>query len=154
MIKKIDCGTCKKRLGEVVLAITHNLCIKQIYEKYQNFYLKTFSFGWWNYQYIWIGVFSNGSVWMVRKETVKRSQKQWQYSYVSKLGINISIEKLNLGIARIGHNHKTKPSQDTGYLLNGTKLHDKTALQRINRIHNRRDAAKAIPSWHVQQQNG
>ena len=26
--------------------------------KYQKFYLKTFIFWWWNFQYIWIGVFS------------------------------------------------------------------------------------------------
>ena len=37
----------------------HNLCFEQKFEKkYQNFYLKTFSFWWWNFQYIWIGVFS------------------------------------------------------------------------------------------------
>ena len=28
-----------------VLTSTHNLCFEQKYEKYQNFYLKTFSFG-------------------------------------------------------------------------------------------------------------
>ena len=31
-------------LGEAVLTSTHNLCFEQIYEKYQNFYLKTFFF--------------------------------------------------------------------------------------------------------------
>ena len=31
---------------------THNLCFKQKFEKYQNFYLKTFSIWWWNFQYI------------------------------------------------------------------------------------------------------
>ena len=45
-------------LGEAVLTSTHNLCFEQKYEKYQNFYLKPFSFWWWNFQYIWIGVFS------------------------------------------------------------------------------------------------
>ena len=30
----------------------------EIYEKYKNFYLNIFSFGWWNFQYIWIDVFS------------------------------------------------------------------------------------------------
>ena len=37
-------GTRKNRLGEAVLTSTHNLCFEQKYEKYQNFYLKTFSF--------------------------------------------------------------------------------------------------------------
>ena len=46
------------KLGEAVLMSTHNLSFEQKYEKYQNFYLKTFSFWWWNFQYIWIGVFS------------------------------------------------------------------------------------------------
>ena len=41
-----------------VLTSTHNLFFEQKYEKYQNFYPKTFSFWWWNFQYIWIGVFS------------------------------------------------------------------------------------------------
>ena len=45
-------------LAEAVLASTHNLCLEQKYEKYQNFHLRTFSFGLWNYQYTWIGVFS------------------------------------------------------------------------------------------------
>ena len=40
------------------LTSTHNLCFEQRYEKYQNFYLKTFSFWWWNFQYSWIGMFS------------------------------------------------------------------------------------------------
>ena len=43
---------------EVILTGTHNLYFEQKYEKYQNFYLKTFSFWRWNFQYIWIGVFS------------------------------------------------------------------------------------------------
>ena len=30
--------------AEAVLTSTHNLCFEQKYEKYQNFYLKTFSF--------------------------------------------------------------------------------------------------------------
>ena len=51
-------GTRSNRLGEAVRTSTHNLCFEQKYEKYQNFYLKTFSFWWWNFQYIWIGVFS------------------------------------------------------------------------------------------------
>ena len=41
---------------------------EQKYEKYQNFYLKTFSFWWWNFRYIWIGSFYNGlrirAVWL------------------------------------------------------------------------------------------
>ena len=41
-----------------ILTSTHNLCFEQKYEKHQNFCLKTFSFWWWNFQYIWIGVFS------------------------------------------------------------------------------------------------
>ena len=44
--------------AEAVLTSTHNLCYEQKYEKYQIFYLKTFSFWCWNFQYIWIGVFS------------------------------------------------------------------------------------------------
>ena len=51
-------GTRYNRLVEAVLTSTHNLGFEQKYEKYQNFYLKTFSFGWWNFQYIWIGMFS------------------------------------------------------------------------------------------------
>ena len=49
-------GTRYNRLTEAVLMSTHNLCFEQIYKKYQNFYLKTLSFWWWNFQYIWIGV--------------------------------------------------------------------------------------------------
>ena len=33
------------------------LCFEQKYEKYQNFYLKIFSFWRWNFLYIWIGMF-------------------------------------------------------------------------------------------------
>ena len=36
--------TASPRLGEAVLTSTHNLCFEQKYEKYQQFYLKTFSF--------------------------------------------------------------------------------------------------------------
>ena len=36
----------------------HNLCFEQKYEKYQIFYLKVFSFWKWNFQYIWIGIFT------------------------------------------------------------------------------------------------
>ena len=46
------------RTGEAVLTSIHNLCFEQKYEKYQIFYLKTFRFWWWNFQYIWIDVFS------------------------------------------------------------------------------------------------
>ena len=41
-----------KKIGETVLTSTHNLCFKQKYENYQNFYLKAFSFWWCNFQYI------------------------------------------------------------------------------------------------------
>ena len=42
-----------------ILVRTASSSFDQKYEKYQNFYLKTFSFFlWWNFQYIWIGVFS------------------------------------------------------------------------------------------------
>ena len=38
---------------------THNLCFEQKYENYQIFfYLKIFIFWLWNFQYIWIGMFS------------------------------------------------------------------------------------------------
>ena len=37
-------GTGKNRLAEAVLTSTHNLCFEQKYEKYQNYYLKTFVF--------------------------------------------------------------------------------------------------------------
>ena len=47
LLKNIDCGY----LGEAVLTSTHNLCFEQKYEKYQNFYLKTFRF--------WVVKFSN-----------------------------------------------------------------------------------------------
>ena len=33
------------RNGEAILTSTHNLCFDQKYEKYQNFYRKTSSFG-------------------------------------------------------------------------------------------------------------
>ena len=45
-------------LVEAVLTSTHILGFEQKLEKYQSFYLKTFSFWWWNFQYIWIGVSS------------------------------------------------------------------------------------------------
>ena len=45
-------GTRKNRLGGAVLTSTPNLCFEQKYEKYLNFYLKTFSFWWLNCQYI------------------------------------------------------------------------------------------------------
>ena len=48
----------KTYLGEAVLTSVHNICFDQKYGKYQNFYLKTYSFWWWNFHYIWIGVFS------------------------------------------------------------------------------------------------
>ena len=44
LLKNIDCGTLQNRLAEAVLTSTHNLCFEQKYEKYQNFYLKTFIF--------------------------------------------------------------------------------------------------------------
>ena len=44
LLKNIDCSTRKNRLAEAVLTSTHNLCFEQKYEKYQNFYLKIFSF--------------------------------------------------------------------------------------------------------------
>ena len=43
---------------EAVLTCTHNLCFEHKYENYQKFYLKTFIFLWWNFWYIWIGVFA------------------------------------------------------------------------------------------------
>ena len=33
--------------AEAVLTSTHNLCFEQKYEKYKNFYLKSFVFVWW-----------------------------------------------------------------------------------------------------------
>ena len=66
-------GTRLNRIAEAVLTSVHNLCFEQKYEKYQNFHLKTFSFWWWNVQYIWIGVMDimkidqiKGKVWHVR----------------------------------------------------------------------------------------
>ena len=50
--------TASARQDEAVLTSTHNLCFEHKYENYQNFYLKTFRFWWWNFQYIWTGVFS------------------------------------------------------------------------------------------------
>ena len=54
--QKIDCGyslepprqggSNEYPQGKAVLTSTHNLCFEQKYEKYQNFYLKTFHF-WW-----------------------------------------------------------------------------------------------------------
>ena len=38
-------GTHWNCLTEAVPTSTHNLCFEQKYEKYQNFYLKIFSFG-------------------------------------------------------------------------------------------------------------
>ena len=42
--QNIDCGYSLERLSEAVLTSIHNLCFEQKYEKYLNFYLKTFSF--------------------------------------------------------------------------------------------------------------
>ena len=47
-----------QNIAEAVLTSTHNLCFEPKYGKYQNFYRKIFSFWWWNFQYIWIGVFA------------------------------------------------------------------------------------------------
>ena len=44
--KDIDCGYSLEPPREAVLTSTHNLCFEQKYEKYQNFYLKFFSFCW------------------------------------------------------------------------------------------------------------
>ena len=41
--QNIDCGYSLE-LSEAVLKSTHSLCFEQKYEKYQNLYLKTFSF--------------------------------------------------------------------------------------------------------------
>ena len=54
--KNIDCGHSLEPPRR--LASTYTLCFVQKYEKYQNSYLKTFSSWWWNFQYIWIRVFS------------------------------------------------------------------------------------------------
>ena len=37
-------GTRQNRLGETVLTDTHNLCLEQKYEKYQNFSSEHFQF--------------------------------------------------------------------------------------------------------------
>ena len=56
--QNIDCGYSLEPPQRGGSNEYHNLCFVQKYEKYQIFYLKTFSFLWWNFQYIWIGVFS------------------------------------------------------------------------------------------------
>ena len=56
--QNIDCGYSLEPPHRGGSNEYHNLCFVQKYEKYQIFYLKTFSFLWCNFQYIWIGVFS------------------------------------------------------------------------------------------------
>ena len=60
MLKNIDCGYSLEppRRGGSNEYPQSIYVFEQKYEKYQNFYLKTLSFWWWNFQYIWIGVFS------------------------------------------------------------------------------------------------
>ena len=59
LLKKQDCGYSLEPPVKAVLTNTHNLCFEQKYEKISEFfYLKTYSFWWWNFLYIWIGAFS------------------------------------------------------------------------------------------------
>ena len=51
---------------------THNLCFEHKCEKYQNVYLKTFCFWWWNFQRIWNGMFS----WCTRLPMHKELQQK------------------------------------------------------------------------------
>ena len=44
--------TRKNRLAKAVLTTTHNLCLEQEYEKYQNFLSENFTFLVVNFQYI------------------------------------------------------------------------------------------------------
>ena len=57
LLKNVDCGYSLEppRWGG---SNKYPQSFYQKYEKYQNFYLKTCSFCWWNVQYIWIGVLS------------------------------------------------------------------------------------------------
>ena len=45
-------------LFEAVLMSTHNLCFSRNIKNIRFLIWKTFIFWWWNFQYIWIGVFS------------------------------------------------------------------------------------------------
>ena len=57
LLKTYIVGTRKNRHSEAVLTSTQNLCFEQKYEKYSKFVSENFHF-WWNFQYIWIGMFS------------------------------------------------------------------------------------------------
>ena len=46
LLKNIDCGYSLEPPWQGGSNEYHNLCFEQKYEKYKNFYLKTFSF-WW-----------------------------------------------------------------------------------------------------------
>ena len=45
----------------------------EMWKKYQNYYLKTFCFWWWNFQYIWIGVFSQCSTLKTKTDSFANS---------------------------------------------------------------------------------
>ena len=44
LLQSIDCGYSLEPLGKAVLTCTHNLCLEQKYEKYQNFSAENFQF--------------------------------------------------------------------------------------------------------------
>ena len=56
--KNIDCGYSLEPSRRGGSNEYNSLCFEQKYEKCQSFYLNIFSFWWWNFLYIWIGVFS------------------------------------------------------------------------------------------------
>ena len=59
LLKNIDCGYSlepPRRGGSN--EFPQSMFWAEIRKKYQNFYLKAVRFWWWNFQYIWIGVFS------------------------------------------------------------------------------------------------
>ena len=64
-------GTRSNRPGEAFLTSTHNLCFEQKYEKYQNFYLKTFSF-----LVVKFSIYLNMRVFVMRSTRRRRDEEQ------------------------------------------------------------------------------
>ena len=59
LLKNIDCGYSLEPPSQGGSnEYTQSMFWAKIWKIYQNFYLKMFSFWWWKFQYIWIGVFS------------------------------------------------------------------------------------------------
>ena len=64
--------------ASAVLTGTHILRSEQKYEKYPKFYLKPFTFWWWNFQYIWICMCSWWSSPFQKELALKRKPRETQ----------------------------------------------------------------------------